>query len=137
MNNEILEVPSKMRVLAIEDNRDFAQIFRYMLEAMGCNLDVAFDGKSGLELAQKNRPDIIFCDIGLPGEMDGFAFARAIRADRDLAHIHLIAVSGYTSDADRDRAFDAGFNHVFPKPVKFIDVSMALAAFSKSKNTGG
>ncbi len=134
MNNEIAP-SSRMRVLAIEDNRDFAQIFRYMLEAMGCDLDVAFDGKSGLELAQKTRPDVIFCDIGLPGDMDGFAFARAMRGDKNLAHIHLIAVSGYTSDADRDRAFNAGFDRVFPKPVKFIDVSTALAAFSKSKKS--
>lgn len=136
MNNGALETSSRIRVLAIEDNRDFAQIFRYMLEAMGCDFEVAFDGKSGLELAQKTRPDVIFCDIGLPGGMDGFAFARALRADKNLAHIHLIAVSGYTSEKDRDRAFSAGFDQVFPKPVKFVDVSTALATFSKNKNLG-
>jgi signal transduction histidine kinase len=121
---------TRLRVLAIEDNRDFAQLFRHMLEVMGCELDIAGDARSGLERARAILPELIFCDIGLPGDMDGFALARAVRGDTVLAHIPLVAVSGYNSPADVQRALEAGFNRVCGKPVKFADISEALATFS-------
>lgn len=121
---------NRMRVLAIEDNRDFAQLFRHMLEIMGCELDITPDARSGLRLAHERLPELIFCDIGLPGDMNGFDFARAVRADSKLAHIPLVAVSGYSSPEDREKAMAAGFDRVCAKPVKFADISEALAAYS-------
>jgi CheY-like chemotaxis protein len=126
----------RMRVLVIEDNRDFSQLFREMLHIMGCDPEVASTARVGLELAKKTNPDMIFCDIGLPGDMNGYDFACAIRADESLKHIPLIAVSGYTASEDRERAINAGFDRVFPKPVKFADVSEALATFSKDIRSG-
>lgn len=120
----------RIRVLAIEDNRDFAQLFRHMLEIMGCELDITSDARSGLKLARDIMPELIFCDIGLPGDMDGFAFARTLRADDALRHIPLVAVSGYNSPADVQRALDAGFDRVCGKPVKFADISEALSTFA-------
>lgn len=125
--------PPRISVLVIEDNRDFARLFGDMLEIMGCSLDVEFDVRSGLEAARKSAPDLIFCDLGLPGELDGFDFARLVRADPKLAHIPLIAVSGRTGQEDIQRAIDAGFTQIFPKPVKFADVSRALTTYSKDK----
>lgn len=120
----------QLRVLAIEDNRDFAQLFRHMLEIMGCELDITSDARSGLKLARDIMPQLIFCDIGLPGDMDGFAFARTVRADPALQHIPLVAVSGYNSPADVQRARDAGFDRLCGKPVKFADISEALSTFA-------
>jgi CheY-like chemotaxis protein len=120
----------QMRVLAIEDNRDFAQLFRHMLEIMGCELDITSDARSGLKIARDIMPQLIFCDIGLPGDMDGFAFARTVRADPALQHIPLVAVSGYNSPADVQRARDAGFDRLCGKPVKFADISEALSTFA-------
>lgn len=124
---------ARINVLVIEDNRDFARLFGDMLEIMGCSLEVEFDVRSGLEIAKNTVPDLIFCDLGLPGELDGFDFARMIRNDSKLAHIPLIAVSGRTSQEDIHRAIEAGFTQVFPKPVKFADVSRALSVYSKRK----
>jgi signal transduction histidine kinase/ActR/RegA family two-component response regulator len=126
----------RTRVLAIEDNRDFAQLFRHMLEIMGCELDITSDARIGFSIARDIRPQLIFCDLGLPGDMDGFDFARAVRADPDLAHIPLVAVSGYTSPEDRQRALAAGFDRVCAKPVKFADISAALANFSNGGRAG-
>jgi CheY-like chemotaxis protein len=126
----------RMRVLVIEDNKDFSHLFREMLKIMGCDPEVASTARSGLELAQKISPDMIFCDIGLPGDMDGFDFAALIRSDEKLARTPLIAVSGYTSPEDKQRAVDAGFDRVFPKPVKFADITEALNTFSKEKSSG-
>lgn len=119
-----------LRVLAIEDNRDFAQLFRHMLEIMGCELDITSDARSGLRIAREIMPQLIFCDIGLPGDMDGFAFAQTLRADPALQHIPLVAVSGYNSPADVQRARDAGFDRLCGKPVKFADISEALSTFA-------
>jgi CheY-like chemotaxis protein len=126
----------RMRVLVIEDNRDFAQVIHDILEIKGCELDIAFNARSGLEIAQRTLPDLIFCDIGLPGDMDGFDFAQAVRADKELAHVPLIAISGYTGESNKQRAISAGFNRIFPKPVKFADISEALATFAKGGLAG-
>lgn len=120
----------RLRVLVIEDNRDFAQLFRHMLEIMGCELDIMSDARSGLKRAHEILPQLIFCDIGLPGDMDGFAFARTVRADPALAHIPLVAVSGHNSPTDVQRALDAGFNRACGKPVKFADISEALTTLA-------
>jgi CheY-like chemotaxis protein len=123
---------TRIRVLVVEDNRDFSQLFRDMLHIMGCDPDVAGTARSGLDMAIKIQPDLAFCDLGLPGDMNGFEFARAWRADAKLGQIPLVAVSGYTAHADRQRALDAGFDRVFPKPVKFSDVSDVLETVSRA-----
>jgi CheY-like chemotaxis protein len=120
----------KLRVLAIEDNRDFAQLFQHMLQIMGCELEIGSDAETGLKLAHQLAPQLIFCDIGLPGDMDGYDFARSLRADPKLAHIPLVAVSAYCSPDDVKLAQEAGFDRVCGKPVKFAEISAALAAFS-------
>jgi CheY-like chemotaxis protein len=65
--------------------------------------------------------------------MDGLAFARAVRSDPVLAQIPLVAVSGHNSPADIQQALDAGFNRVCAKPVKFADISEALATFASKR----
>ena len=125
----------RIRVLAIEDNLDFAQLFRHMLEIMGCDMDLTSDARTGLKLAHEALPELIFCDIGLPGDMDGYDFARAVRADARLAHIPLVAVSGYSGPEDRERALAAGFDRICGKPVKFADISEVLSRFSGNGRT--
>lgn len=119
-----------MNVLVIEDNRDIAHILSNILQIKGCTTAVAFTARNGLEIAEQNKPDIIFCDIALPGEMNGHDFARNLRAHPSLGSIPLVAVSGYSTEADRRQALDSGFDMVFPKPVKFADLTAALDRFA-------
>jgi signal transduction histidine kinase len=105
-----------LRVLIIEDHRDVAESLRMVLELCGCHVWVAFCGKEGLELAQRLKPDVAVCDLGLPG-MDGFAIASALRQAPATAGVRLIAVSGYGQEQDRRRAKEAGFDEHFTKPV--------------------
>lgn len=124
-----------MNVLVIEDNRDIARILADILKIKGCETAVAFTARSGLEIAEQNRPDLIFCDIALPGDMDGHEFARSLRANPELSGIPLVAVSGYSTDEDRRQALDSGFDMVFPKPVKFADLTIALERFAGGVQT--
>jgi CheY-like chemotaxis protein len=124
-------------VLVIEDNSDFSELFHSMLHVMGCNPEITSNAAAGLDIAMKNLPEMIFCDIGLPGDMNGYEFANAVRSNQLLEHIPLIAVSGHTNDAHKERAAAAGFDRVFPKPVKFADISEALATFSQGRPRPG
>jgi CheY-like chemotaxis protein len=102
-------------VLVIEDNRDMADSLQDFLEGEGCAVRVAYDGPSGLSSARAQPPQIVLCDIGLPG-MDGYAVAQAFRTDPKLQSARLVAVTGYGQAEDRRRAEQAGFDAHVTKP---------------------
>jgi two-component system CheB/CheR fusion protein len=104
------------RVLVIEDNLDMAESLRIAIEIGNHVVDVAHSGPEGIERARAFKPDIVFCDIGLP-EMDGYAVARAFRVDADLARVSLVALSGYARPEDAAQAKAAGFDGHLSKPV--------------------
>jgi CheY-like chemotaxis protein len=92
----------------------------------GCEIEVAYDGWTGLTLAHEIRPDLILCDVGLPGGMDGYAFAREARADPRLNSIRMVAVSGYSQPKDRAAAEEAGFDELVSKPITIDTVKGLL-----------
>jgi PAS domain S-box-containing protein len=104
------------RVLVIEDNFDAAESLRTLLELAGHAVRVTSTGEEGLAVAHEFRPEVVFCDIGLPG-MDGFAVARALRADPPFAGMRLVALSGYALQEDQQRAAQAGFDRHLAKPA--------------------
>jgi PAS domain S-box-containing protein len=106
-----------LRVLVIEDHPDAAESLRMLLQVFGHAVAVAHAGKVGLESARVFRPDVVLCDIGLPGGMDGYAVADALRRDPEAAGMALIALSGYGQEEDKRRARQAGFDRHLTKPV--------------------
>jgi len=98
------------RILVVEDSWDFAESLRSVLEVAGHEVDVAADGEQALTKAMSFHPDIVVCDIGLPGQMDGNAVATAIRRDPKYGSPYLIALSGFGQPADKARALAAGFD---------------------------
>ncbi|MEY4583164.1 MAG: hypothetical protein RL701_7867 [Pseudomonadota bacterium] len=120
--------PSAQRVLVIEDNDDLAETLAVLLRSIGHEvIEVAETGVHGLALARALRPEVILCDIGLPGELDGLDVARAIRADPALQGTHLIAMTGYGAPDDRKRIRDAGFDACLVKPVELELLQKYLA----------
>jgi CheY-like chemotaxis protein len=73
----------------------------------------------------------VLCDIGLPG-MSGYDVARAIRADPDVGHTALVALTGYASPADVQRAVEAGFDCHLAKPIRPEDLSRVLTKVARS-----
>jgi CheY-like chemotaxis protein len=106
-----------LRVLVIEDHWDAAESLRMLLEISGHQVAVAHAGQPGLDVARDFRPDVVLCDIGLPGGMDGYGVARALRADSELFGVTLIALSGYGQEEDQRKARQAGFDWHLTKPV--------------------
>ena len=106
----------KLKVLIIEDNVDFVSILGTMLEEMGHEVISETTGPEGLNKAKALRPDVIFCDIGLPG-MDGYTLARLIRENNDIRDTYLIALTGYASPQDIAAAMESGFDRHVAKPL--------------------
>jgi PAS domain S-box-containing protein len=118
-------------VLLVEDNPDAAESLAEVLRLDGHRVEIAADGRSGVELARRLVPDVILCDVGLP-DLFGYDVARALRAEPALAGTLLVAVSGYAQRQDRERAREAGFDVHLPKPPP-LDALSALIA----QRTGG
>ena len=117
---------SRRRVLIIEDNTDAADSLRDVLAFGEHEVEVAYNGPQGIAKAQEFLPEIVLCDIGLPG-MDGYAVARAFRAESALRGAFLVALSGYALPEDLERAQAAGFNRHLAKPPSFEKLEEILA----------
>jgi len=113
-----------MRVLVVDDNVDVAETTAALLEALGHEAHVQFDGKGALEAARRLDPEIVLLDIGMPG-MDGYELARRLREDAQR-HPRIIAMSGWGQDADRRKSADSGIDLHLVKPVKVEDLLAAL-----------
>ena len=122
---DLATVPvSPRRILIIEDNRDLNETLNLCLSLDGHTVTSAFDGPTGLDIARKNHPEIIICDIGLPG-MDGYQVVRQLRMQCPEPVPVYIALTGYDQPDYRNRGTKAGFDGYLVKPVS-IDVLTRL-----------
>jgi len=117
-------------VLLIEDNEQNRYLLTFLLEKSGYQVSVVADGPRGIELAHRLMPAVILLDIQLP-TMDGYAVARALKADPALRHIPIIAVTSYAMPGDRERALEVGCTGYLEKPIDpetFVaDMELALS----------
>jgi two-component system CheB/CheR fusion protein len=113
------------RVLVVDDNADQAESLSMLLELLGYEVSVAHDGPSAVSAAASFLPDVALLDIGLPG-MTGYDVARRIRAEPALAHVVLVAQTGWSQPEDRQRSLEAGFDHHLVKPVDVDELKRIL-----------
>jgi PAS domain S-box-containing protein len=114
-----------LRVLVAEDNRDAAELLRVFLGMLGHQVEVAYSGPAAVAAAHRLRPQVVLCDIGLPG-LDGYGVARELRRHPDTAAARLIAVTGYGAEEDRRRSKEAGFAEHLVKPVRPEELQRVL-----------
>jgi CheY-like chemotaxis protein len=122
---DVARAISTRRVLVIDDNVDVAEMLAAYLRQIGHEVIQAHDGRTGLDAALRHQPDVIVCDIGLPG-LDGYEIARTLRKVPHLPSL-LIAVSGYGESADREKARLAGFSHHITKPADPLELADLIA----------
>jgi len=123
----------RRRVLIIEDNIDAAESLRELLELGRHTIEVAYNGVDGIAKARAFEPEVVLCDIGLPG-MSGYEVARAFRADDRLRQAFLVALSGYALPDDLRRSAEAGFQRHLAKPPSIEQIHELLrsgAVFSE------
>lgn len=114
------------RILVIDDHKDLTDVLCTLLGALGHQTQAAYNGTEGIAAAKKTHPDVILCDIGLPG-LNGYEVAKALKADAELKETFLIALTGYAGQDDVERAKDAGFDRHLAKPVDMQALKNALA----------
>jgi CheY-like chemotaxis protein len=105
-----------VNILYIEDNQQNFYLVKFILAAKGHEVSGARDGREGIAMALRSKPDLILLDIQLPG-MDGYAVAREIRSNAALADIPLIALTSYAMAGDREKALEAGCDDYIEKPI--------------------
>ena len=110
-------------ILIIEDNEQNLYLMRFLLTKYGFTVFEATDGIKGLEMAKKIKPYLILLDIQLPA-MDGYAVARELRKNDELAGTIIVAVTSYAMAGDRERILEAGADGYIEKPIdpeKFVE----------------
>ena len=107
--------PPGVRVLVADDNRDAADTLCRILALYGYEVRTAYDGAAALEVCESFQPHAAVLDIGMPGR-NGYDVARELRARRG-AKLRLIALTGWGTEGDVQRARDAGFDHHLTKPA--------------------
>jgi PAS domain S-box-containing protein len=113
------------RVLVVDDSEDAAESLAELVEMFGHMVEVAYDGPSAIAKARANTPDVILCDLGLPG-MSGYDVARALRG-ASMAGLQIVAVSGFAQPEDLRRAAEAGFDRHVAKPLDPEEIERLLA----------
>ena len=105
-----------VKVLVIEDSADTRELLGIVLNSYGCQVALADSVARALELILTQKPEVIISDIGLP-EADGYELARRLRQTPGFERIPMIALTGYAMDADRQKAYENGFDRHLPKPI--------------------
>ncbi|HEX6267355.1 MAG TPA: response regulator, partial [Burkholderiales bacterium] len=114
-----------LALLVVDDSEDTRDLLRALLEQLGAEVLLARDGREALEVIARADPDLVLCDLRMPG-MDGYEFIRELQ--RGPVRPPVVAISGLASDADRQRTREAGFEAHIKKPFDRAAVVAAVDA---------
>jgi two-component system cell cycle response regulator DivK len=115
-------------ILIVEDNELNMKLFRDLLEAQGYNVLQTRDGMQALDLARAERPDLIVMDIQLP-QVSGLEVTKWIKADDDLKHIPVVAVTAFTMKGDEEKIREGGCEAYVAKPISVNDFLATIRKF--------
>jgi CheY-like chemotaxis protein len=104
------------RILVIEDNAANLELMTYLLSAFGQSTVVARDGEEGGAEALRSVPDLVLCDLALPG-VDGYEVVRRLKSEQTLAAVPIVAVTASAMVGDREKVIRAGFDGYISKPI--------------------
>lgn len=116
------------KILYIEDNPLNMRLVRKLLTSFGYEMIEAMDGLRGLEMVATERPALVLVDINLP-DMDGLEVTSRIKANPQLAHIPIVALTANAMHGDRERCLSAGCDGYIAKPVAKLELKNVLARY--------
>jgi CheY-like chemotaxis protein len=116
-STEAVPATTKGRVLVVEDSPTIVAVVKYFLELEGFDVLVAENGLIGLEVALRERPDVIVTDVNMPG-MGGVAMVKAIRADARMAQVRILMLTSESSVESETEGLAAGADDYILKPVE-------------------
>jgi chemosensory pili system protein ChpA (sensor histidine kinase/response regulator) len=119
-------------VMVVDDSLTVRKITSRMLLRENFEVVTAKDGVDGLQQLQDVEPDIILLDIEMP-RMDGFEFARNVRADAKTKHIPIIMITSRTADKHRNHAMELGVNEYMGKPYQEDQLLALIRQYTKQQ----
>jgi CheY-like chemotaxis protein len=127
---------ANVHVLVVDDEPDARELVKRLLQMAEATVSVAGSGLEAMECILARRPDVLICDIGMPGE-DGYSFLRRLRAlekgrKRDLP---ALALSAYARSEDRTKAIRSGFQNHLAKPVEPAELLAVVSSLAGRKVT--
>ncbi|MFN4179213.1 MAG: response regulator [Armatimonadota bacterium] len=105
----------KRKILVVDDEVAIVRVLRDRLETEGFEVLTAYDGLQGVEIAQKEQPDLIIMDITMPN-MDGITAAKLLREKPETAHIPIVMLTARGQETDEQAGYQAGAIRYFTKP---------------------
>jgi CheY-like chemotaxis protein len=120
----------RLRILVVDDSPDAAAVLALMLRVDGHDVRTASDGPTAVREAETDPPDVVICDIAMPG-MDGYAVARRLREVPALDRTTLMAMTGFGHDEDRWQSKAAGFEYHLVKPIDPVELEDLLRVLGR------
>ncbi|MBD0259265.1 MAG: response regulator, partial [Cytophagales bacterium] len=123
-----------MKILVVEDELKLATFIKTGLEEQACEVEVAYDGIQGRQLALRHAYDVIVLDVNLPG-LNGFAITQALRQEGSQTPVLMLTALG--SVDDKLTGFEAGADDYLVKPFEFRELVARLRALHKRSGESG
>jgi len=115
------------KILLVEDNEMNRDMLSRRLARKGFEVEMAVDGRIGVEMGRAGKYDLILMDMSLP-EIDGWEATRQLRAAPETATVPIIALTAHAMAGDRDKALEAGCNDYDTKPIELDRLLGKMAA---------
>jgi CheY-like chemotaxis protein len=121
-------LPTGLRILLVEDNEVNRKVAVRMLQKLGCEVDIATDGRQAIDKTAQQRYDIVFMDVYMP-ELDGYEATRLIRQREEATGSHqvIIAMTANAMEGDRELCLKAGMDDYLAKPFREADLRQTIA----------
>jgi DNA-binding response OmpR family regulator len=119
------------RVLVVDDDRDAADTLALLINALGCQARAVYDGRQALEQIDDFQPGMVLIDLGMPG-WNGYETEIRIREQCGSNYVIVVALTGWTRDEDKLRAWDCGFDLYVTKPIDNATLKELLALLDPS-----
>lgn len=116
------------KILYIEDNPHNLRLVKKILIKAGYDVLEAKNGELGLEVTRENNPDLILMDINLP-DIDGIEVTRRIKADKNLRHIPIVALTANAMYGDREHLISEGCDGYLAKPILRSELVRTVSGF--------
>jgi CheY-like chemotaxis protein len=120
------------RILLVEDNEMNRDMLSRRLARRGFTIEIAIDGREGVEMAKTGGYDLVLMDMSLP-EIDGWEATRLLRAAPETKGLPIIALTAHAMAGDREKALEAGANDYDTKPIDLARLLEKIAAVLPSK----
>jgi two-component system, cell cycle response regulator DivK len=122
------------RILLVEDNELNRDMLSRRLQRRGYKVELAADGKEGLQKADTTAPDLILLDLSLP-EMDGWEVLHRLKQHSKMKHLPVIALTAHALVTDRNRALEAGFDDYDIKPIELPRLLQKIESLLNSEES--